>query len=167
MRHEQALAEVLAGGPLPAEAALHLKQCPSCRRELQDLREVEGLLKAAAPQGGDSAWEARLLKRLGESPWDRGRFALRAAAALLLAASLVAGLYGAAAGSKIPGAGMAAAPAGQAPSPAELRTLLSAPEDSTSALLDLSGQVSEEMPLTPPASLLDYVGSTDSGGWNG
>jgi anti-sigma factor RsiW len=167
MNHDDALAEVLAGGLLSAEAALHLKQCPSCRRELQDLREVEGLLKAAAPQGGDSAWEARLLKRLGESSWDRGRFALRAAAALLLAASLVAGLYGAAAGSKFPGAGMAAALSGQAPSPAEFRTLLSAPEDSTSALLDLSGQVSEEMPLTPPASLLDEFGSTDWGGWNG
>ncbi len=168
MRHDQALAAALAGGPLPPEVALHVRECASCREELRSLEALESRLRSAAPESEDPAWEARLVRRLASSPSDRGRTLLRAAAGLLLAGSLVVGLYWATARPEASRseAEIASAAPGRV-SPNELRALLSSPEDSTSALLDLTGQVSEEMPQSPPASLREYLGTADSGGWNG
>lgn len=169
MRHDEAVTAALAGGPIPIEAVLHLRECASCRSELASLQELERQVRHAAPGAADPAWESRLLGRLADRGRSRGALALRAAVGLFLAGALAAGLYSATLVPKASGMGEAVASAAAfgTPSPSELRALLSSPEDSTSTLLDLTGQVSEGMPQSPPASLRDYLGPTDSGGWNG
>ena len=170
MRHEQAVEAALAGGPVPAEVALHLRECPHCRSELEALRALEGELREAAPPARGAGWEEDLVRRMALRPSDRGRTALRLAAALLLACALVAGLF--AAGTWRPnGAGavlQTEAQAGEAgPTDRDLATYLQAGSDSTSALLELAGPVADKMLQEPPPSLSDYIGVTDSGGWNG
>lgn len=90
MNHEDALMYALAGGPSPQEAVAHLESCPACRDELAALREVEALLRAAAPHARPARPVPVRFWRLG----DGSRRAWAAAAAACLAVAFAASWWG-------------------------------------------------------------------------
>jgi hypothetical protein len=55
-----------AGTRVPADVTAHIDGCPSCRRALEEQREVRRLLLARPPAVVSSSFTARLSDRLGE-----------------------------------------------------------------------------------------------------
>lgn len=161
MTHDEALELQLAGGPLPAEAALHLQQCPVCRSELVTLRSMEERLRAAAPSPHIPAgMEGRVLARLVR-PRRSGWAAGSAAAALLLAAGLWAALL--APGFRSP------SPVTFSPSaPPQAVVEFPAPPDTTAALLEAYEPVmSASQGQVSPEAIQSLLSPSEDGGSNG
>lgn len=175
MIHERALQAALAGGPILAELARHIEECPECRKELADLQALEGELRHAAPRVPfRPAWPGRLVSRSAPAAPP-----LRAwtswAASVLLAAALLSTWLSLGPGSPgrqnpLPGNTTALAQSAEtSPQLASLPSLMwdGNYEDSTAALLDMVEPLAEEMPKTPPEAITNYLSPSDTGGWNG
>jgi len=87
MSHEEALTLLLAGGPVPLEAAGHLESCTACRNELEALKELESGLRAARPIAGATRFPAAL----GAPELRRNRRWAQTAAAAALLVGLLGG----------------------------------------------------------------------------
>lgn len=140
--HEQALTLVLAGGPVPLEAAGHVASCPACQAELEALRAVETGLRGARP-APEGARPPALLTAAASRRAHRW-FQSAAAAALLL------GLLGGFAA----GRGLPRTPAG-ALETAAAESAYSVSEDSTFTLLSAAEALEEEPSAEELATYLE------------
>ena len=88
------LAMGVASGDARARALAHLAHCADCRRELEDVAgTVDALLLLAPVREPPSGFDARVLAALDEGqPRHRWRTGLLVAAAVVLVATLAAGL---------------------------------------------------------------------------
>lgn len=137
--HEEILARLVSGGPVPLEVARHADACPECREELAALREVEAALLRARPLPAalSPPPPVRPLPVRRERRWST------VAAAAALALGLAGGFW----------AGrLAPAPALQPPSTQASGFL--AADDSTFTLLTAAGALADEQPSTE--EMADY-----------
>lgn len=163
MTHDETLEFLLAGGPLPVEAAVHMRQCSRCRADLAALRSVEESLSAAAPAPVlPAGLEEKVLARVGRPP--RTGWAVGSAAAALF---LVAGLWAA-----------LLAPRFRSPSPdtsspsVHPRTALQfqfpAEPDTTAALLEAYEPVmAASQSQVSPEAIRSLLSPSENGGSNG
>jgi hypothetical protein len=174
MIHDRALQAALAGGPILAELARHVEECPECRRELAELRALEEELRQSAPAVRfETTWQTRLATRGAPTDFPSRAWTSWAASFVLAVALLSTWLYmGSAAPSEsAPQANSAvfAETSDSAPLQASLPALMwgGSYEDSTTALLDMVEPLAQEMPKTPPEAITNYLSPSESGGWNG
>lgn len=161
MTHDEALEFLLAGGPVPVEAAVHMRHCSQCRTELAALRSVEESLSAAAPPPVlPAGLEEKVLARIGRPP--RTGWAVGSAAAALF---LVAGLWAA-----------LLAPRFRSPSPdtsspsVHPRAALEFPAepDTTAALLEAYEPViATSQSQVSPEAIRSLLSPSENGGSNG
>jgi hypothetical protein len=174
MIHERALQAALAGGPILAELAQHVEECPECRMELDELRALEGELRRSAPRVPlEPSWKGRMASRdsanaLPVRTWTSLAASLFLAAALLstwLSMSPVAPGGGTPTGNSA----TLVQSADSAPLLASIPSLMwgGSYEDSTTALLEMVEPLAQEMPKTPPEAITNYLSPSESGGWNG
>ncbi|MEJ2421016.1 MAG: hypothetical protein P8018_04670 [Acidobacteriota bacterium] len=167
MTHDEALIQVLAGGPGGAEALKHVERCESCRSELASLRAVEELLAADKPESSD-IWRSRARRRLAPSR-NAGMAAWSAAAAALAVAVFVAAwsfLYRPA---PLPFPAAATSSGTQIMASAgKMSQLPLSPvdQDENVQLLQWADDMASEIPATPPAGTQQFL-STFSGDNNG
>jgi hypothetical protein len=174
MIHERALQAALSGGPILAELAQHVEECPECRMELAELRALEGELRQSAPRVRfERSWKGRMASRdsIGALPV---RTWTSLAASLILAAALLStwlSMSPVAPGGSTPAGNSAALvlSANTTPLQASIPSLMwgGSYEDSTAALLEMVEPLAQEMPKTPPEAITNYLSPSESGGWNG
>lgn len=153
MNHEDALMYALAGGPAPQEAAAHLGSCPSCAAELAALREVEALLKAAAPASGSACPVSVRLTH----PANGNRRIWAAAAAACMGVAFAASWWG----MRAPGP---RAPAPLSPSPVQISFSTAVADESLASVLDAVQVRLDEEGTTGADAAGDYFADPLQGG---
>lgn len=140
--HETAVARSLAGGPIAAEDAEHLRGCADCREELAALRALEASLRRARPDCSSPVVAAVPLEV--PRPWRFKRAMVGAAAAILFTGAIGLAWLG------------WSGPEFAAPAEAtQTVSSLSAEEDSTFALLSSADGADQESPSSEELS--DYL----------
>lgn len=161
MTHDEALVFQLAGGAMPVEAVIHMRQCSQCRVELAALRSLEESLSVAAPTlAVPGGLEDEVLARVGRSP--RTGWAVGSAVAALL---LVAGLWTAMLAS-----GFRSPSPGTPPSSVHTQAFLDSPAepDTTAALLEAYEPVmSASLGQVGPEAVQSLLSPPEDGGSNG